>query len=401
MQRQPNASRTRQQGVSLIELMVGLVISLLATLLITQITKLYEAQKRQTTAGSDAQINGALALNLLQRDIQMGGYGLTSGGVERCVQIQGKRSGVVYNRTMAPVVITQGSGGSATVTGQADSIRVLMGSNNNGYSLPMRLRENHTRADVSFVLTENTNIGNRQGDLLLIVPTEGGSPSPAPTTQVTPNWCSIAQINTDPTTTGDNLDHGTTNGPWNQSVTDTMLPGTLNTDISYLAGSLIINIGQLTDRCYFVSGSDARCELTANSAEISNVLRVASFSSSDSSTSNREMYTDVINLQAVYGLDTSTTPDGVVDSWTATSPTNAAGWAQVIAVRVAVLSRATQYDPEEVTFSAPTWRPDGMTTVSFTLPACPTGENTCWKHYRYRVFESVIPLRNMLWQARH
>lgn len=396
-----HAPRARQHGVSLIELMVGVVIGLLATLVIAQVASLYEAQKRQTSSGSDAQLNGALALSTLQRDIQMGGYGLTSSGVARCLEISGQRAGTPYFWTMAPVLITQGSGSSGTVTGLADSIQVLMASNNNGFALPMRLRENQRRDDVSFVLEENTNVGNRLGDLLLVIPTTGGSPSPSPTAQVTPNWCSLAQINTDPTTTGDNLDHGVTSGPWNQSPSSTIFPGALTTDISYLAGSVLVNLGALTDRCYFVSGSNQRCGLaTAASDELPYTLRLRSFQTSDASTTNQDLYPDVVNLQAVYGQDTSVTPDGVVDAWTDVSPTTSAGWSQVIAVRVAVLTRGTQYDEAEVTHALPNWRPNGATALNFTLPSCPSGESSCWRHYRYRVFESVIPLRNMLWQAR-
>lgn len=393
-------SRGRTQaGVSLIELMVGLVIGLLATLVIMQVATTYDSQRRQTAAGSDTQVNGALALSTLQRDIEMSGYGLTSAGVTRCVQIVGQRNGVDYTRVMAPVVITQGSGASGTSTGQADSIQVLMSSKSGGYTVPMRLAENQRRDGTTFVIEENTNVGNRQGDLLIAIPTVGGSVSPSPTAQVTPNWCSIAQISNDPSAgTNDNLDHASTQA-WNTSP-NTVFPGSLNSDIAYLAGSILINVGQLIDRCYFISGSNQRCGLATDTSETPYTLRLRNFSTTDGTTTNQDMFPDIVNLQAVYGVDTSITPDGVVDSWTATSPTTAAGWSQVIAVRVALLARSAQYADDEVTPTAPSWRPDGTNALTFTLPSCPTGDTTCWRHYRYRVFEAVIPLRNMLWQAR-
>ncbi|MEO8297442.1 MAG: PilW family protein [Burkholderiales bacterium] len=395
----PYTRRRRLSGVSLIELMVGMAIGLLAVLVITQVTTVFEARKRQTATGSDAQLNGALALHTLQRDVEMSGYGLTSGGVLGCTEIRGARSGTDYNRTMAAVLITQGSGASGTETGQADAIQLLM-SSQSSFSLPMRLRENHTRQDTQFVLTERTNVGNRQGDLLLVVPnaTAASSPSPSPTNQVSPNWCTLAMINTDPATTGDNLTHGTAGGAWNQDVGTTKFPGTLNNDVSYAAGSYVINLGTLIDRCYFVAGSNQRCGLVADSSESAYSLHQRTFSTTDGSTTNEELFANIVNLQATYGLDTNA--DGSVDSWTTTTPTTAAGWNQVLAVRIGVLSRASQYDQDEVTDAAPTWQPDGQSNLAFTLPPCPSGEATCWKHYRYRVFESVVPLRNMLWQAR-
>ncbi|MFM2347940.1 MAG: hypothetical protein RL654_2693, partial [Pseudomonadota bacterium] len=46
--------RVRQRGVTLIELMVGMVIGLLAVLVISQVAILYEGRKRTITSGSDA-----------------------------------------------------------------------------------------------------------------------------------------------------------------------------------------------------------------------------------------------------------------------------------------------------------------------------------------------------------
>lgn len=403
----PRRRHTAQRGVSMIELMVGVVIGLLATLVIAQVASLYESQKRQTSSSADAQIGGSLALYALQRDIEMGGYGLTSGGVTGCTVIKGKRSSDTATRTwtLAPVLITQGGGATGSTTGRADTIQLLMANNNNGFSLPMRLAENQRRDDTTFVLQDNTNVGNRQGDLVMVVPPAGGAgtASPSPTGQVSPNWCSLAQINTTPS--GNTLTHGTTSGPWNQDPSGTVFPGSLSTDIAYAAGSSLINLGSLTDRCYFVSdpgetSAANRCGLASDSTETAYTLRLRNFNTSDASTTNQDLYPDIINLQAVYGLDTTATPDGTVDSWTTTTPTTSAGWAQVISVRVAVLARGTQYDDNEVTATAPSWMPDNVNARTFTLPACPTGESACWKHYRYRVFESTIPLRNMLWQAR-
>ena len=65
-----------QTGFSLVELMVGLVIGLLATLVIAQMFTVFEGQKRSTAGTSDAQTNGSVALYSLQRDVQLAGYGL-------------------------------------------------------------------------------------------------------------------------------------------------------------------------------------------------------------------------------------------------------------------------------------------------------------------------------------
>jgi type IV pilus assembly protein PilW len=79
----------------------------------------------------------------------------------------------------------------------------------------------------------------------------------------------------------------------------------------------------------------------------------------------------------------------------------------VLALKVAVVSRSDQYEKEEVTTTDPLWDV-GLTSTIAGVAACGaskcitlkiprTANSTDWKHYRYKVFDSVIPLRNMLW----
>lgn len=64
-----------QNGFSLVELMVGLVIGLLATLAVMQTLSSFEGNKRSTVGTTDAQTNGNIALYLVQRELQFAGYG--------------------------------------------------------------------------------------------------------------------------------------------------------------------------------------------------------------------------------------------------------------------------------------------------------------------------------------
>jgi type IV pilus assembly protein PilW len=69
----------KSRGFSLIELMVGIVISLIGTLAIMAAFALFEGQKRTTTAGDDAQQNGSFALYTLERQLRTAGSGLVQG----------------------------------------------------------------------------------------------------------------------------------------------------------------------------------------------------------------------------------------------------------------------------------------------------------------------------------
>jgi type IV pilus assembly protein PilW len=122
----------------------------------------------------------------------------------------------------------------------------------------------------------------------------------------------------------------------------------------------------------------------------------------------------VINLKAEYGVDND--GDGTISAaeWQTTAP---ADWRRVLAIRVAVLVRSRQFErtgdagaASGVTavtpsasnpyyFSDPVNRKFLMTNVDGTTDnlgdtnAVPNN----WRFYRYRVYERVIPLRNMLW----
>jgi type IV pilus assembly protein PilW len=68
---------SRQRGVSLIELMVGVVIGLLAVLVIYQTFAVAEGVKRQTISAGDAQKTGMIATYLLGAEISSAGSGIT------------------------------------------------------------------------------------------------------------------------------------------------------------------------------------------------------------------------------------------------------------------------------------------------------------------------------------
>lgn len=365
-----------QRGVTLVELMVGMAIGLLATLVIAQVAILYESQKRNTTSGSDALVGGALALNTLQRDLQDAGYGVTSGNGEGC-SIQGRYNSTLYSWTLAPVVITDGSNGAP------DSLRILK-SSKAGYALPIRVFGDHLRSDSEFVLggsnTDLNNVGNNVGDLMMAVPFPVSGTSVCALFTAS-RVCTAIGVGC---TVANSIQHATgTSYPWNQDGNDgsrTVFPGNTAGTVAYPSGSYLVNLGRLTDRSYSIN---------ANSLQ-----RVTFDSSAPASPTTEPMYSDIVNLQAVYGRDTSPTADQVVDVWDNTAPTTPDGWSRVVAVRIAVVARSNQYNKDEVTTVQPTWTPDGSTTTTIKVD-----QLTDWKHYRYRVFEAVVPLRNMLWQS--
>lgn len=71
---QPVQTKLNQRGFTLVEIMVAMVIAMLGIVIIMQMATMFDAQKRTTTGGDDAQNTGAIALFGLQQNIQQAGY---------------------------------------------------------------------------------------------------------------------------------------------------------------------------------------------------------------------------------------------------------------------------------------------------------------------------------------
>jgi type IV pilus assembly protein PilW len=118
---------------------------------------------------------------------------------------------------------------------------------------------------------------------------------------------------------------------------------------------------------------------------------------------------NIVHMRADYGVDDGVNDgsvtyntvyapnDGVVDRYISATP----NWSQVIAVRVAVVARSALAEKPaaggavcDTTTAAPTWSGNTGAARAFDLSADPN-----WKCYRYRVFETTVPLRNWIWKS--
>ncbi|MFY7864048.1 PilW family protein [Roseateles sp.] len=360
-------------GFSLIELMVGLAIGLLCTLVIATVLSSAEGQRRGVTQGSDAQVAGSLALYALQREIAVAGYGFASESAAVGCQLQTRFNGavpVLMPTVLAPVQITQG------VNGAPDRIRVLASSkminpaaatlSTVGYTAPARIvppyYDGVTVKDRYNVWSE-LSVAN--GDLMVAV-----------VDSVTP--CGLFQVTGAPT--AGVIPRADVPALWNpagqpaQTVKD---------------GSFLVNLGRLIDVTFSV---DANQKLVANRLDTQTLTAPTT-----------ELQSNIVQLKALYGRDTD--GDLAVDTYDYTTPANNAGWLQVLTVRLVVVARNSQYEKEEVTFSAPQWDVGAATAVA---GAASCGSSKCvnlkvdgdanWKHYRYKVFDTIVPLRNQRWK---
>jgi type IV pilus assembly protein PilW len=167
--------------------------------------------------------------------------------------------------------------------------------------------------------------------------------------------------------------------------------------------SVLLNMGSMVLRTYSVSAAGN--------------LQGADLSLADGSTpAATDLYPQIVMMQALYGKATGTDTNQV-NVYEKTAPTTNAQWQQVKSVRIAVVARSVQYEKEAVTANAPVWDVGGASTgtiavagASSTLPGC-SSSSAClkldvsslvgadWQHYRYKVYDTIVPLRNALWHS--
>ena len=75
-----SACRRTSRGVTLIEILVGIVIGLIGMLVIFQTISVWDARTRVSTSSGDAQIAGSLAMFNLERDLRLAGMGFGTAG---------------------------------------------------------------------------------------------------------------------------------------------------------------------------------------------------------------------------------------------------------------------------------------------------------------------------------
>ncbi len=360
--------RARQAGFTLVELMVGITLALITTVIVAQVMWAAEGSRRTTTQGSDAQVNGALALYTMQRDLQMAGYGVVNNQDVLGCEVRGQYgSNAARTFTLAPVTIT--SGGAANAS---DSVTLLR-SGSTRAALPVVTTATHSNTSSGHFEVQST-VGFAEGDMVLAMPE-----APSAT-----NWCTLFQVQADSTHTlgGTTLPHVSGTSNWNPATS--IMPG------SYAAGTTLTNVSRLANRRYEVNADgDLQSVDIITATDVPTTATVAS---------------QIVLMKAYYGKDTD--DDGVVDTYNQTTPTDNAGWRQVRTVRMAVVARSAQREKDAVTTADPLWDVGQTVTVTGTADC---GESKCltqqvstagdteWQHYRYKVFDTVIPLRNMLW----
>ncbi len=332
----PDNPRRCTAGFSLVELMVALAIGALTILALMAVGVSFESDKRTTTGGADAQNNGAIALYGLQRDIRQSGYGITAPTLSPTLYTCSMTLPSGGTVPVAPVVVNPATSVIPAGDANTDTLLVIFGNSNyeaQGNVIVAQSGQNYTMQMPGSFAI---------GDQVVAAPDVcAGNLLLRPVTAVA-------------------------------TTTVTAATGT---------GSTMYNLGP--------SPSVLGYAIRGGRLTVCNFLTTDCAAGTDA-TAWVPLADNVVSLRAQYGVDTATTMDGTVDAYNQTTPTTSCGWARVSALRLVLVARNSQYSKTSVTSAAPTW--DGSADTAIDLSG-----DAEWNHYRYRTFEALVPIRNMVW----
>lgn len=347
----------RLSGFSLIELMVGIVIALLGSIVIFQVFSVSENYKRTSVSGSDAQQNGAIGLLAIERDLHMAGFGINDLTLMGCT-VRAYNANLVptdFTFPLLPVQIVQGAGNNA-VTGigtASDTVTIMYGSAGTGMA-SVNIIENMASSDAAYRISNR--YGARVGEF--IVAAESGLD------------CTLSQITSLPGGgNADTLPHDT--GTYTNE-SGAVVPAAFNkaggSGVSYTASGRLYNLGLSPGRNTYTIQNNA---LIVRSGLIETTVEVAD---------------NIVGLQALYCKDLVNTPPTNFTTCNATPP---ASWDQVGSVIIGLVARSAKPEIDAVTASSSIAWPGG----AFDISADPD-----WRRYRYKLFQTTVPLRNFLWK---
>jgi type IV pilus assembly protein PilW len=388
-------------GFSLVELLVAVVIGLLGTLIIFQVFAVSESQKRTTASGGDAQQNGATALYTMERELRNAGYGYAS-----LIQLGRPVYGFDVPNDQArptqifrPVLITPGV--------SSDTID-LSYSNFEGITHAVTLGADWNPNSTTMSVSNGS--GMKAGDVLVVCdPNVPENTAPCIQVQIT-NKTSVDDLVLSPAPTAFVRGTATMTTEFNKaggvasSLSTKLSADSKSAPAAYLAGKTtdphteVYNIGFIIDTARRYNVQNGRLMITGDDGI------------------PQEYADGIVSVRAQYGMDTDA--NGSVDRWvnprgntgltySSYTPssgfditdenTTAASWSRVRAIRIAIVTRSNNIEKTAVENrnSIPLWINPSVggsdSAPSFNLTT------TDDHRYRYTVFDSVIPFRNMIW----
>jgi type IV pilus assembly protein PilW len=365
--------RGKQHGFSLIEIMVGVVIGMIAVLVIYQVFATSEGIKRNITAAGDAQQNGLLSSFMIGIELANAGNGLAVAAPDlgTCTPA----ATATDSLRPIPLLITDGAG-----AGNPDSFVIYYSV---GRTFVSAAALTSTSAANQPYQVQSAN-GFKKGDVIVAISNPAAIP-PA-------TGACYTSVITDAVPAAD------ANGI--VTITHSGAPVTIG------ASSTLFNLGPAN------LVQKVRYDVGNGSLRGTSLVDPAT-GAPDNAQPTNPLVSNILNMKIQYGIDT--VGDGLIHHWVPGIAGTAYGdWDvatllsapiatinRIKAARIAILVKSEQHDKDLAGqgFSHTVFNDcaDGGTCypVTFDVPAIAASTQP-WG-WRYRVYETVIPLRNEVW----
>lgn len=396
------SSRSRALGFSLIELMVSITIGLVVTLAVTGSVLMMGRQFVIVGSNVAAQGSAQIALSLLDASGRSAGAGFYSNGKLICPNWNAWNGSAVIANNVAFMPIRIVSGGSDTVS---DTV-VFTGSTVTGALSTMPVMV--TAAAGAVVKVSNSG-GLANNDLAVIG--VSGSTSPCTLFQVTAAPANSATCGGNATACLDVT--RAVNTSYNPAVgTFTNNPSFgFDTGNAATSPAVVSRVGNNTSG-FRQDAFGVQCNSLVRFNAFVNVTAPACTNNPLAFGAGVDaIATDVVLMHAQYGISAGSTSNVVTDwvdasggIWAGT-PT-AANVGRIKALRVVLVTRSKEVDSTLVSTACtnanaivntgPCSFQDAQAPV-IDLSATAVAAGKTWQNYRYRVYQSVIPLRNVIW----
>jgi type IV pilus assembly protein PilW len=360
----PPASSIEARGFSLVELMVGLTLGMLILLTLAQAYVAFNFQRRLISGSMNAQTAAMSALHAIERDVQHAALGF---GDRRVLGCDARLDGGAM-LALSPVRIISG------VNGAPDSLAIMSGDS---HAAPVRLAA--TLAPGAAATVVGSTLGMVAGDLLALQ--EEGRPCALVRVSGVDSMISVTRA----AFSGNAL-----------TAANDAVPVSGYSDSGYA-----FNLGQLRQVTYAADSDTLRRTVVINAGTAASEDNVGA---------------GIVSLKAQYGFDTrsGSTSALQIDTWSASlldaDHSGVVGdrgdWQRIAGLRLALVARSPYREARDVSghcsatvagaANAPGWQaPDAqgvLRTADISL-----AHLADWQCYRYRVYETVVPLRNVLW----
>lgn len=369
-------NRKTQKGFSLVELMIAILLASITAVVVLHVLTSYQRRTATLLGSNEAQINAAVGLYALEKEIRMAGAGLTTSVAGPPSNPGGRLCGVLgvnmaddsgtiisSGAPLMPLRIIDGGAGP-------DVIEILRSDAPTG-AAPVRLVQTMASPDAN--ISVDGRLGLASGDRVMVGAADGSK------------RCTMTRISANPTAVGSlwTLQHA--------------LADYGADEVAYDVRDTLVNMGRYGLRRFTVLCNDGAVPSAANSCDLGwyDVLSQSIADHADATLADLEsLAPQIVQLQAQYGIAEGNRD--TVTGWV--NATAADGWdspdevasKQIKAVRIALVARAAREGNEVAPESLVLWDDGAGNELTMDL-------DEQQRRFRYQVLTVVVPLMNVIW----